>query len=262
MTDRAPDAVSPVVRSLRVATWNVDRPRPRGWKKPPAQKRRMAEVAADIWVLTETHVDHAPSEAHPYSAFSPAYLERRELHERWCAIWSRWPLTVLEHPAPHRRGTVAAVTDTPLGPLIIYGTVIPYANERTFDDGRPAQRWQVHHAEAERQAAEWAQLAADNPEVPLVVAGDFNQDRDGSLIYGTQVGRDRVSAGLRAAGLVCVTDRDAVEAGWLPAGHLIDHICISERLAPAATVTCWDKIDEEGQALSDHPIVAVDLVTR
>jgi hypothetical protein len=47
---------------MRVATWNVERVNPKGWKIAPAQRQRMAEVEADIWILTETHVDHGPGD--------------------------------------------------------------------------------------------------------------------------------------------------------------------------------------------------------
>ena len=90
----------------------------------------MAEVNADIWVLTETFVDRSPGpEFRP--VFSPVHPERRpNLDERWTAIWSRWPFKALTDPAPHRRGTVAAMITTPLGQLIVYGTVIAYHGER------------------------------------------------------------------------------------------------------------------------------------
>jgi len=66
---------------MRIATWNVERPKPRGWKIAPAQLRRMAEVDADVWVLTETHVDHQPSREHAHAAFSPPHLLRRPAQE-------------------------------------------------------------------------------------------------------------------------------------------------------------------------------------
>ena len=244
---------------LRLATWNVERPKPRGWKVPPAQRRRMAEVDADIWVLTETHLDHIPTDEHLHSVFSPPHPERRPDHERWTAIWSRWPLTPIEDPAPHRRGTVAAIADTPLGPVVLYGTVVAWANEPNHDDGTPARMWEVHLAELDRQASEWAALRTLHPDLPLVVAGDFNQDRDGSGWYGTRRTRDRLTSGLEAAGLVCATADDVVAAGLLRTHHLVDHICVPTSLAGRSTVGCWENIDDDGQRLSDHPAVAIDL---
>jgi endonuclease/exonuclease/phosphatase family metal-dependent hydrolase len=218
----------------------------------------MADVNADVWVLTETHVDHRPSPAHRHGVFSPPHPERRPDHERWTAIWSRWPLTPLNDPPPHRRGTVAAMVRAPSGPLIVYGTVIAWANEPHHDDGRPARMWEVHLAEIERQGREWAQLRAEHPGVPLVVAGDFNQDRDGSNWYGTVATRARLGEALAGAGLVCTTRIDAVACGLLERNHLIDHICLPPELDAAAEVRCWEPVDGD-QRLSDHPVVAVDL---
>ena len=77
-------------------------------------------------------------------------------------------------------GTVAAVVNAPTGPIVVYGTVTPWANERMHDDGSRARMWDVHRAEIERQGADWLALRAAYPDPPLVVAGDVNQDRDGS----------------------------------------------------------------------------------
>jgi len=66
---------------VRIATWNVERVKPQGWKIAPAQKRRMTEVDADIWILTETHIDHSPG--HGYDVVhTPAIPDRRPANER------------------------------------------------------------------------------------------------------------------------------------------------------------------------------------
>lgn len=244
---------------MRVATWNVERPKPNGWKIPQAQLRRMADVNAEVWVLTETNLHHQPSAEHEHVLFSPEYPERRPSPERWTAIWSRWPLTPIVDPAAHRRGTVAAVVAAPSGDLIVYGTVIAYAGEPN-EDGESAPMWEVHKKEITRQGAEWAQLRASHPNVPLVVAGDFNQNRDGARWYGTKDTRARLGVALDLAGLKCVTDADMVVNGQLKAHHLIDHICLTPDLAAGAAVSCRENIDATGQRLSDHPVVIVDLV--
>jgi endonuclease/exonuclease/phosphatase family metal-dependent hydrolase len=219
----------------------------------------MAEVDADVWVLTETHVEHAPSDEHTFAAFSPPHPERRPVHERWAAIRSRWPLAPVADPPAHRRGTVAAVVEAPTGPLLVYGTVIAWANEPTFDDGRPARMWEVHLAEIGRQSDEWRRLRSALPDLPMVVAGDFNQDRDGSGWYGTARTRRRLGEALDLAGLTCVTDMDAEVEGLLPSGHLVDHVCLSPDLVRRSSIRCWPQFDESGQRLSDHPTVVVDL---
>src|SRR5262249_22262005 len=149
---------------IRLATWNVERPKPRGWKVPPAQLRRMRAVAADIWVLTETHLHHAPSAAHVHALFSPPHPQRRPEPERWTAIWSRWPLTGVDDPPPHPRGSVTGMVHTPGGPLLVYGTVLAWANEPHHDAGQPARMWDVHLAEIDRQGAEWIRLRTCYPD--------------------------------------------------------------------------------------------------
>jgi endonuclease/exonuclease/phosphatase family metal-dependent hydrolase len=246
------------VRRMRIATWNVERPKPTGWKIPPAQLRRMAEVDADVWVLTETRIGYAPSADHVHSVFSPEHHERRADPERWTGIWSRWPLTEVTDPAAHRRGTVAAVVHAPAGPIMVYGTVIAWANEPFHDDGSKARMWDVHRAEIDRQGADWAALRAAYPELPVVVAGDFNQDRDGSGWYGTRDVRARLGEWLDRSGLVCVTAMDAVASGLLKSHHLVDHICVTADVAARVKVSCWEHMDDTGQRLSDHPTIAID----
>ena len=219
----------------------------------------MAEVAADVWVLTETHLHHAPTADHAHSAFSAPHPDRRPDTERWAALWSRWPITTIDDPPSHRRGTVACIVHRPDAPFLVYGTVIAWANEPTFDDGRPARMWQVHLAEIERQGAEWQRLRELHPDLPVIVAGDFNQDRDGSGWYGTAAGRQALSQALADAGLRCVTDMDAVETGKLATAHLIDHVCLTPDLPEVIGVSCWEPQAPDGSVLSDHPIVAVDL---
>jgi endonuclease/exonuclease/phosphatase family metal-dependent hydrolase len=252
----SPDGYLP---PLRIATWNVERPKPRGWKIPPAQRERMAEVGADIWVLTETHLDHQPTPEHTHCAFSPPHPERRPEHERWVGIWSRWPLTELTDPPAHRRGSLAVEVATPWGPVIVYGTVLAWANERHFDDGTPARMWEVHNVEVRRQVSEWVAIANGYPGVPFIVAGDFNQDRDGSGWYGSATARRVVTEGLEAAGLECVTAFDAVAEGRLVTNHLVDHICVSRPWAHRSTVELAERIDTQGRRLSDHPTVTVEI---
>lgn len=134
----------------------------------------MAEVAADIWVLTETHVGYAPTDEHKHVVYCPPHETRRGTDERWTAIWSRWPLTLIEDLAAHRRGTVAALAQSPSGELVVYGTVIAWANEPTHDDGTPAKMWEVHEAEIGRQGNEWRRLRTLYPNSPMIVAGDLN----------------------------------------------------------------------------------------
>ena len=245
---------------MRIATWNLERPRPRSWKRLPRQRSRMATVAADLWVLTETRASISPADGF-YGLHAPSHPARRpDEDERWVSIWSRWPLRPTGLP-PDPRGAVSALVSRPEGELIVYGTVLPWANEKG-DDG-DAKMWQVHYAAIERQGQDWRALRQQHPELPLVVAGDFNQDRDGSGWYGTRHGRDLLTKALEDAGLVCLTDEDVVATGKLREHHLVDHIAVCSRWASDAhaRVTCWERADHDGTRLSDHPTVAVDIGT-
>lgn len=217
----------------------------------------MAEVDADVWVLTETHVRHAPSGARAHAAFSPPYPDRRPADERWVLIWSRIPQEELVVPSAHRRGTLPVRIMTPGGDVIVFGTVIPWAYERSDDAGRPARMWEVHLAEIARQSDDWAVLRERYPDTPLIVAGDFNQHRDGSGRYGTTQTREALTRALDRSGLHCCTSADVIATGWLKSSHLVDHICVSAHLVGRTNVRCWENVDDGGQRLSAHPLVAI-----
>lgn len=68
--------MSELVDTIRIATWNLERCSPRAWRKAPAQDARMAEVHADVWVLTETFTSRSPGDGYE-AMFSPAHPERR-----------------------------------------------------------------------------------------------------------------------------------------------------------------------------------------
>jgi len=243
---------------VRIATWNVERVKPQGWKIAPAQRRRMTEVDADIWILTETHIDHSPG--HGYDVVhTPAIPDRRPANERWVGIWSRYTIAPITDPAPRGRGTVAAIVDAPIGQLVIYGCVIAWANEPILADGSPATMWRAHAENIAQIDHDLAVIRDRHPSLPIIIGGDFNQDRDGSGWYGTNAVRQQLTDVLGRHGLACVTGFDVVAAGLLGNHHLVDHICVPVSLAETAAVSCWEITDEAGVRLSDHPTVAIDL---
>lgn len=249
-------------RRLRVATWNLERPSARSWKKAPAQREQMHAIDADVWALTETRVGLEPADGYR-GLDCPPHPARRPLDETWTAVWTRWRIEPTDLPATPR-GSLPALVDTPIGRLVMYGTVLPWHSEPGDEPDRKAKNWEVHAAEVQRQGDEWRRLRELYPDSPLIVAGDFNQDRDGSGWYGTRRVRDLLTEALDGAGLVCVTALDAVAAGLLQNHHLIDHICVSadllDRFEP--TVHCWEPVSDAGVRMSDHPAVAIDLIER
>ena len=246
---------------MRIATWNLERPKVRSWKRTPRQLARMAEISADVWVLTETRVDIAPG-PDLHGVHTPPHPSRRpDTDERWVGVWSHWPLAPTGI-APDPSGSISLIVERPEAPFVVYGTVLPWANERG-EDGR-ARMWEVHEREVVRQGAEWAELRERFPRLPIIVAGDFNQDRDGSGWYGTARVRSALTEALDRAELECVTTEDVVATGRLDDQHLVDHVAVSRDLLTSTevTMTCWPRTDADGVRLSDHPTVAIDLVRR
>ena len=79
--------------------------------------------------------------------------------------------------------------------------------------------------EVHRQAAEWSRLRELHPTIPMVLAGDFNQVRDGRpWAYGTIASRATLTDGLRCAGLRSLTDLDLVECGDISHRSHVEHI--------------------------------------
>lgn len=158
---------------------------------------------------------------------------------------------------------MAALITSPIGPIVVYGTVVAYAHEPTHDDGRAARAWEVHGAEIDRQAADWLRLRERYPDLPVVVAGDMNQGRDGRRwSYGTAVHRAALTEAFTRAGLRSLTDVDLVETGDITERGHVEHIAVSETLELVGAVEAWDRRDAVGALLSDHPTLAVDLAVH
>jgi hypothetical protein len=240
---------------MRIGTWNVEYAR--GLPKNERRVARIRQASAAIWVLTETH-DCLVLGAE-YHVLSTEPRPDRRAGERWVAIASLFPF-VRAIPTREPVRTVAGLIETPLGSLIIYGTVMPWHTDP--GSSGDARSWQEHHRVVPEQAAEWVAIRAAHPGVPLCVAGDFNTDLGGSHYYGTKRGRAALVDGLRAADLVCLTSTDRVPEGWLR-DPPIDHICVSAPLGEGAVVVeAWDGTTPDGVRLSDHSALVVELASR
>jgi endonuclease/exonuclease/phosphatase family metal-dependent hydrolase len=146
--------------------------------------------------------------------------------------------------------TAAALFDGPAGPILVYGTVLPWHADRGAH-GR-ARNWTEHHRVIPEQAAEWAELAARYPTATLCVAGDYNTDLADSHVYGTAQGRALLESGLAAAALRCTTR--TVEALADPP---IDHVSVSGA-GRTRVVAAWEGT-VAGEQLSDHSAVVVEV---
>jgi hypothetical protein len=103
--------------TLVLATWNLERPSPRSWKKLPAIREILSSFAVDVWVLTEMRTSIAPGGVYR-PVHAPPHPERRpDSDERWVSLWSRLPVTPIQgRPTPWALG---AIVESPAGRVAI-----------------------------------------------------------------------------------------------------------------------------------------------
>lgn len=237
---------------MRIGTWNVEYAA--GADKNRLRFDRLNDEKADIWVLTETHDDLNLSETH--RAVSTVQRPTGRAGGRWTTIWTRWAVReVVAVDDPVR--TTAALIDAPSGPLLVYGTVLPWGTDPGPTGG--ARGWTEMDRVLPLQLAEWRRLRARYPEAALVVAGDFNVNLGGPHYYGTERARKVLRAGLEELQLGCATESDRVPSGAL-VHPPIDHIVVPAAWLPRTTVSsAWEGRDPHGRGLSDHSGLVVEV---
>ncbi len=248
---------------IRVATWNLERPVKTRSDRPRRILDLIQRVDADIWILTETNEIVVPGSDYTGIASTPVDGLHRS-GENWTTIWSRFPVTnVIPTHAPEI--AVCAEIESSIGPLVVFGTVLPYHADRIASDGY--RGWQSHYESIPKHEADWQGIRANYRSHLFCVAGDLNQSRDdrrwdGRLWYGTQKGRTLLTDALINCDLACVTEEDFVATGKLTTRSSIDHICIDKQNAACVqNVDAWEPYDSEGNRLSDHNGVFVDIGT-
>ncbi|XLZ69491.1 endonuclease/exonuclease/phosphatase family protein [Massilia sp. SR12] len=238
---------------MRIATWNLERPKLNGHIKNARRIEKIKEINADLWVLTETHsviaLDGYTCLAAPHQ---PGYHTNGE---SFATIWSRWPIRRAV-PTFDPYFAVCAEVISPAGPMLVFGTVITYANDRGLDGN--ARRWEEHRKSISSHAADWLRLRAEFPSHLLCVAGDFNQSRDGTGWYEDADSVAKLSFALDQSSLKCVSELDMRANGLSRA--TIDHICISRSLAnDVRAIGAWEGSARDGFRMSDHNGVFIDL---
>jgi endonuclease/exonuclease/phosphatase family metal-dependent hydrolase len=229
---------------MRIGTWNVEYAA--GAAKNERRLRRLREMDADVWVLTETHDELHPGDG--YTAVSTTPRVTGRAGARWTTIWSRYAVVQTVAVRDGNR-TVAAIVTAPCGPLLVYGTVMPWHTD--IGTSPAAVNWAEHHRVVPEQAAEWLALRDAHPDAALCVAGDYNMNLGGKHHYGTKMGREMLRSGLAAAGLVCLTETDRIPPGKLRHPP-IDHIAVSARISTPVSIDAWERTDADGVRLSDH----------
>ena len=242
---------------IRIATWNLARAKPRTSARLSAIHDHMAQVNADVWVLTETWQAIAPSADHKLIAHSQAAPDRESSDgEVWTTIWSSWEAESIPLTAEPERTAAACIATPDNQKLICYGTVLPWlSDQRQF----PITGAAAFQASLAAQSSEWAALRSRFPDAGLLIAGDFNQDLAQKHYYGSLAGKAALQEALAAHSLSCLTagrndpllDRPGNRAN-------IDHICASHEYSCIAQ-GAWPA-GELPRSLSDHYGVWVELV--
>ena len=253
-----------LAKNIRVATWNLDHAYNNS-RPIPLQISRIREINPDIIILTETTAEVSLEDI----GYQGAYPEHKNKYGKFCsAIWSKFPIEFV-FPIEEKMLAVAALIGTPLGPVVVYGTIIPYHGYKGPNGISPA--WQEHYKSITRQAIDWARiLELTAHKIPLVVAGDFNQTRDGShRTYGTDQGRLQLSSVLKQNNMHCLTEENFALSGKLntdpakgKARNNIDHICLYQCHLQPEYIGAWDHFTNDGVYLSDHNGVFVDLMLQ
>jgi hypothetical protein len=256
------------VAVLTIATWNLERTRPGAHERIRVFLEQMAEIEADIWVLTETSEAIRPAR-YSYLASSPWPGAPYEPDERGVMIWSRRPLRQVQTlPFLPKAGEPAAqpsyaltsqdtapvacaLAETPVGPILVYGTIITWPGDPGPQGGMASGAAQRQAIDA--QAADWTSLRATLRDVPLFVVGDLNVSLAGP-VYPSRELREHLSGALGQAGLRCLTGEFVAPEGK-PA---VDQICLGGPLAvrrfeadlftPRA-----NPASPAGHPVSDHP---------
>jgi endonuclease/exonuclease/phosphatase family metal-dependent hydrolase len=238
---------------LRIATWNIERPTLNGWKRNPQIAKKIREIDADVWILTETNASIIPtSNRFPEIGYvSLASLPTKELFhklgERCTAIWSRYGIR--QAIETYDDGTaVCAEIDTPRGPMIVYGTILTYAND-TGPNGK-SKKWVEHRKAIADHSEDWTKIAAKFPQHSLCIAGDFNTSFCDNY-YAAETNRSDLLVVLEALEMRILTADVAQN---------IDHVAVSQPLVKdcAVSVAIWN----EDKQLSDHIGVCVEIASR
>lgn len=247
---------------MRIANWNLQRVAP-GQKRERTIRKWIEAQAADIWVLTETHLEFGPGP--DYKTVASGEPERPGIvGERWVMIWARAANVESVETSDPVRTACALVSFGAGRKLLVYGTVLPWLGSSWRDV--PAKNGAAFAASLGTQADDWGRLRVAYPSVPLVVVGDLNQDLNETHYYGSRKNRQLLARTLAHKKLQCVTSGPFDPIFQLSNGQRgnIDHICLDQNLVVDHEISAWTWPDslKEQEALSDHFGVGVGFNFR
>jgi len=216
---------------VKIITWNLERPTEKSLKKNTAIIEQLKKLDADIVILTETNkcIDLSNEYHYLHTTEPTGNYAKGEVRS---TIISKYPF--LEEYATYDLATsVCSSIETPLGVIIVYGTIVGiYGNrEASFTP------------DLEKQIQDWNSLAKKGD---LCIAGDLNMSFSDNIYY-TKKGREMFLDAFEKLGLRNITAE-------LP--NNIDHIVISSDLIKNQTISYTTWFD---RALSDHQGVMISI---
>lgn len=244
------------MNALHIATWNLDGYGADAASRLSKQIEALRTLQADVLVLTEVRdTTKMPDLKFWWSAEGCAPYSPRD---RAVGIASPWNGRTLEVTDSRLSVCVDLDLPAPLGRVIVYGTVIPYALDGVRQ--RVAVAWERHRKAVSDVVGDLIRLRSDAAleHASVVLAGDFNTCLDGSSWYGDPRAREMLVVGLERANLRCHT-LENIRVTRRSRRALVDHIWSSSNLRLGEPLHIWCDRDEPGR-LSDHNGVAARLI--
>lgn len=237
---------------MHVATWNLQRG---GTSRAAraAQETVLQDLAADVLVLTEPGASYMNG---PGVVTSPRRDGDQKDDEPWVAIVGT-SVEPVPLEIPFERMAAAATARVNDVPLVIYGSVLPWAfvgraAPELLREGETAT--DAFLRVLREQAADIERLGRRHPDHAIIWAGDFNQTVSGRNFGGSATRREALLGALDRLGLVAWNGAAAnVDEGM----RAIDLICgPCER-----TIGRQGRIDPtiDGVVASDHAGYWVEL---
>lgn len=220
--------------SIKIATWNLERPNDSTAKRNTAIIAKLQEIDADILILTETNTCINLGNGYNVVYTDAPAATMYKPGERRVAIITKYNIGTEEKTYDTTTAKCVCI-ETPLGALHVYGTIIGvYGNRRAC--------FKPH---LEKQITDWQNVSTQGA---MCIAGDYNISFSDNYYY-TAEGREKI---LSALSNLCIENLTVGIA------NNIDHIVVSKQFMQGRkhTLSTWN----EDKKLSDHIGVYVQLL--
>jgi hypothetical protein len=244
---------------LKIANWNIERALP--------TQRRTARILshlkdwpAEITILTETHQDICPgvnqNGVHSGTPDRPC----KDAGERWCSIWSRFPLDDLNsYISDKARCTAARLNHPVYGTITVFSFILPWLSDKWRNI--PTKGGECFGEALNLYRQDWQNLRSRFPADTFILAGDFNQSLVDHRYYGSKIQKAILEETLKSDGLLPLTayENDPVARDSFPKA-CIDHICINKSAGMILQSSDrWPDTATPDKTLSDHFGIIVTL---